>query len=300
MSKLHQPSRPLSLSFYSSPQSNIAWQALLNPPGPILNSSQVSSVSKYSTCAQLNFTETILKQLHTDLKLARCFDSFIHKDLEDVCDTMLILDLMKRSDEKVKRLKIHDDLLHTVMHEVRDTSARHKRIKTVGVLLMTCARNYSGNNAHLLTILPSLCALTMWGFQTAATSLTGLELQLLWQKNNKTQWLRQPPEAIPAFTAHKDTSSKLLLVIAMVVSQRKQVEEGPLVGNILYAGPTLPDSLIWSVEKQSLGKWAYMLIVKYFVKQARTLKNIWKFSKSIQMKEPVSVSAILPTNLPWS
>lgn len=187
---------------------------------------------------------------------------FIHKDLEDVCDTMLMI-LDFRRDEKVKRLKIHHDLLHTVIHEVRDTSVRHKRIKTVGVLLMTCARNYSGNNAHLLIILPSLCALTMWGFQTAATSLTGLELQLLWQKDNKTQRLRQLPEAIPAFTAHKDTSNKLLLVIVTVVSQRKQVEEDPLVGNILYVGPALPDSLIWSVEKWSLGKWAYMLIVEH-------------------------------------
>lgn len=70
----------------------------------------------------------------------------------------MILDF--RNDEKVKQLKIHDDLLHTVM-QVRDTSVRHKRIKTVGVLLMTCARNYSGNNAHLLIILPSLCALTI-------------------------------------------------------------------------------------------------------------------------------------------
>lgn len=66
----------------------------------------------------------------------------------------------------------------------------------------------------------------------------------LTKKNNKTQRLRQLPEAIPAFTAHKDTSNKLLLVIAMVVSQRKQVEGGPLVGNILYVGPALPDSLI--------------------------------------------------------
>lgn len=271
-------------------------QALLNPPRLILNSSQVPSVSKYSACALLNFTETILKQLHADPKLARCFDSFIQKNV-DVFDTMLII-LDFRSDEKVKQLKIHDHLLHTLMHEVWDTSVRHKRIKTVGVLLMTCARNYSGNNAHLL-ILPSLCALAMWGFQTAVTSLTGLELQLLWQKNNKTQRLRQLPEAIPAFTAHKDTSNKLLLVIAMVVSQRKQVEGGPLVGNILYVGPALPDSLIWLVEKWSLGKWAYMLIVKYFV-QARKLKNIWKFSKSIQMREPVSVSTILPTSLPWS
>lgn len=180
---LHQPSWPLSLSFYSSPQSNIAWQALLNPPGPVLNSSQVSSVSKYSTCAQLNFTETILKQLHTDLTLARCFDSFIRKDPEDVCDTMLMI-LDFRGDEKVRRLKIHDDLPHAVM-QARDTSVRHKRIRTVGVLLTTCARNYSGNNAHLLIILPSLCALTMWGFQAAATSLTGLELQLLWQKKKK-------------------------------------------------------------------------------------------------------------------
>lgn len=72
---------------------------------------------------------------------------------------LIILDF--RSDEKVKQLKTHDDLLHTLMHEVRDTSVRHKRIKTVGVLLMTCARNYSGNNAHLLITLPFLCALTM-------------------------------------------------------------------------------------------------------------------------------------------
>lgn len=157
MSKLHQPSWPLSLSFYSSPRSNIAWQALLNPPGPILNSSQVSSVSKYSTCAQLNFTDTILKQLHTDLKLARPLDSFMHRALEDACDTVLMI-LDFGSDEKLKRLKIHDDLLHTVM-QVQDTSVRHKRIRTV--LLMTCAWNYSGNNAHLLIILPSLCALTM-------------------------------------------------------------------------------------------------------------------------------------------
>lgn len=44
------------------------------------------------------------------------------------------------------------------------------------------------------------------------------------QQSERKGRVRQPPGAISAFTAHKDTSNKLLLVIAKVaVSQRKQV-----------------------------------------------------------------------------
>lgn len=52
--------------------------------------------------------------------------------------------------------------------------------------------------------------------------------------------MRRQPGALPAFTVHKDTSNKLLLVIAKVaVSKRKQVW-GLSVGNIclVYASPS--------------------------------------------------------------
>lgn len=42
------------------------------------------------------------------------------------------------------------------------------------------------------------------------------------QQSERKGRVRQPPGALPAFTAHKDTSNKLLLVIAKVASQRKQ------------------------------------------------------------------------------
>lgn len=99
-----------------------------------------------------------------------------------------------------------------------------------------------------------------WGFQTAATSLTGLDLQLLREKKIKPKKhththkrVRQLPEAIPAFTAHKDTSNKLPLVIAVVVSQR--VRGGRF--SRIYTGcwPSVYQThWIWSVERQSAGE----------------------------------------------
>lgn len=113
----------------------------------------------------------------------------------DIVDTHVICRQCRTlwATKGVKGLKRYKNLLHTKMHEVPDPLLMYKSINTGDVLLMitTRARMYTGQIACLLILLP-LCSdlWKMWGFQTAAISLTGLELQLFWKKRKgkTTTW----------------------------------------------------------------------------------------------------------------
>lgn len=96
-------------------------------------------------------------------------------------------------------------------------------------------------------------SVTFRDFQTAALSLMGPELRLLC---SASEWgVRKLPGAIQGFTAHKDTSHKLLLVakIGSVSSDGKQSDM------FLYIKST---NLIESVEG-CLGRWVFFAQHKF-------------------------------------